>query len=412
MAFALALVLLFAFCSNCRPVGAVQLGEDALPTEHTPIRPAKSPLDATGSPVEVEAAGEDATADDAELRIAEDTSEAVVADGEKASAEKVASSQAVALPGWLHEESKWKKPDKEGHIMRDENGKQLMPIFWDKEKPTIVFTDSGIGGLSIMSTFIQKFEKKPIFASARLIFYDMNGLNKNVFLQRVESIWKMKPDILLIACNGMSKQYMETQYSQLARFPVLSMLPFGRDMWFDALEKEPDSILIMFVSPVTNRQYVPLLESKGMDKSRLQVQVCYEAIMALNEGQAPDSDKTRGVIHGCVKQAWSRMTPDQRKGNIFMGMGCTHFGWAADAWKHFMVEEGADRDKVTVLNPNDDMADYLFDKYPKKQTPPTSKEGVQVRVHLGNQFKHVDLSAMKKLVVKPLASAISAAQKR
>jgi len=314
-------------------------------------------------------------------------------------------------------------PDMEEHVLQDEHNHDLLPEFWEKaaskkkdEKPTIVFADSGIGGLSIMSTFIEKFEKKPIFASARLIFYDMAGLDKRGFLRKVEEIWKMLPDILLIACNGMSAMYMETQYSQMARFPVLSMLPFGRDMWSKAVKEHDDSIIITFVSETTNRKYVPLLEGKGVALGQIQVQTCQDLINAFNGGNGPDSPAVDGAVKQCVSTAWGRMTPKQQQGTILMGMGCTHFGWAQKQWRAHMENQGKAKygddwsGSVQIKNPNDDMAAYLFDQFGDKETPKPDPRGIDVAVHLGSHFKESDFESVKKLVASPLAAAIDAAK--
>jgi len=309
--------------------------------------------------------------------------------------------------------------DPNKHVLVDEHGTELMPKFWEKmkdkdsKKATIVFTDSGIGGLAVMSKFIERFQKEPIFSKARLIYYDMGGLEKSHFLKKVGIIWSMKPDILLVACNGMSAMYMDTQYSQKAQFPVISMLPFGRDLWAKGLEETADSILIMFVSPITDHQYVPLLKAKGVDSKRLQVQKCPRIIMAINAGYAPTSDPVNQEVGRCAKSAWDRMTPDQQKKPVLMGMGCTHFGWAENAWRSVMLQlkkaagHSDTKDQVKILNPNHEMADYLFDQYPGEKPAEQTSEGIEVAVHLPH-YERSKYSEVKKLLVGPLASAIDA----
>jgi glutamate racemase len=312
-------------------------------------------------------------------------------------------------------------PPRLQHLTKDKHGKDLMAEFWKKAKdggkPKIVFADSGVGGLSIMSKFINNFMERPLFKQANLIFFDTAGLNKDahsrVVKKLLSQIDELNPDLLFIACNGMSAVYLESDNARDPKFPVIQMLPFAVEMWGKRLENSEGSAIIQFVSKFTGSTYVHLLKQhssiiqNGIDKDRLVVQRCQDAITAIQD-QGPDSKTAKKEIDKCAKHAVSKLEKRKYKNGkkLFLGMGCTHFGWADKHWKSSV--EGANVQDVEVLDPNKKMAQYLFDEAPADLADQDSNRegGIEIAVILRRDYK---MNKIRNLVVKPLQDAIDAA---
>jgi glutamate racemase len=312
-------------------------------------------------------------------------------------------------------------PPRLQHLVKKKDGTDLMKEFWDKAShtPKIVFADSGVGGLSIMSKFIEMFQHKPLFKNAKLIFYDTAGLNKDAHSATVKHILNeidgLKPDLLFIACNGMSKIYLESDKAKDPTYPVIQMLPFAVELWGKKLTNDKGSAIVQFVSEFTGSTYVSLLAQKssileeGIDKNRIVVQTCQPAITAIQD-HGPDSSEAKGAIGKCAEKAKKKLKGKDfnKDKTLLLGMGCTHFGWARKHWKT-AIEEGDDVGEVDVLDPNTKMAQWLFDEKPKGLKIGTSAgdDFIEVAVVLRRKYK---MDKIMDLVVEPLKAAIEAAK--
>jgi glutamate racemase len=246
------------------------------------------------------------------------------------------------------------------HVLRDADGNSLLDAFWAKKKPRIVFADSGIGALDIMSRFLGRYHRKPLFTGASLIFIDTGGVDADKSMSKINAL---KPDLLLIACNGMSSNYVESRWPTQATYPVIHMLPFGTDLWGKALTNDSSGTVITYVSATTTDTYVPLLEEKyQLDRHQIHSQSCADAVTDIMM-KGPDSDEAVEDISKCVKQSWQKLSEDNKNGTLYLGMGCTAFGFSSKHWKKAIQDEGA-TGKVEVLDPNQNMADWLFENRP------------------------------------------------
>jgi len=311
-------------------------------------------------------------------------------------------------------------PPRLQHLIKGKDGRDLMKEFWAKstKSPKIIFADSGVGGLSIMSKFINLFKKDPLFRNAQIIFFDTAGLNKDAHSKVVKDllneIEQLSPDMLFIACNGMSKVYLESDKAQDPKYPVIQMLPFAVDYWGHKLEHDKSSSLVQFVSDFTGGTYITLMTMKsslikaGIDRDRLVVQTCQPAITAIQD-EGPNSKAAKKEIQSCAKDALEKLEKnDLHNKKLFLGMGCTHFGWAEEHWKEAM-EKGNEAKHVEVLDPNIKMAEWLFDQRPDDLDPGGEQDevGIEVAVILRRAYK---MDKIKELVAEPIRDAIEKAR--
>lgn len=97
----------------------------------------------------------------------------------------------------------------------------LMEAFFAKDEVTIIVTDVGLGGLSVMSEIERRFQDAPLFPKVNLIYY--NSACKpgyttrpvedqiSIFNTALLGMEPYKPDIIFIACNTLSVIYKETE---------------------------------------------------------------------------------------------------------------------------------------------------------------------------------------------------------
>jgi glutamate racemase len=314
-------------------------------------------------------------------------------------------------------------PPRLQHLTEGKDGKDLMAAFWAKstKKPRIIFADSGVGGLSIMSKFIENFKENPMFKEGHFIFFDTAGLNDDAHSKTVvkllDELDDLNPDLLFIACNGMSKVYLESDKAKDPKYPVIQMLPFAVEMWGKALEHETGSAIIQFVSEFTGDTYKTLLQKdssiiQAIDEDRLVVQTCQAAISAIQD-DGPNSEKAKKEITSCAKKAVRKLDKTDFDSNekLFLGMGCTHFGWADKHWKSAVEDTQLESHNVEVLNPNIKMAQWLFDQKPDDLDPGGGPGDGQIELAVILRRKY-EMDKIKDLVVKPLKDAIDAAIKK
>lgn len=188
----------------------------------------------------------------------------------------------------------------------------------------------------------------------------------------------MHPDLFLIACNSFSVAYAKTEFSKTAPFPVVSMVPFGVDLFAEKLERHPKSVLLLFAADGTIQDgaHQRMLADRGIDAARVVGTGCGPDIghdgttlaRTIENFGVGDSGTTIHAVTRCMTKAWAQVTKSEFDDvdQVFIGMGCTHYGWAGQLWVDALrsmpaKEHGLQPDSpVEVLDPNGGMVDYLF----------------------------------------------------
>jgi len=238
--------------------------------------------------------------------------------------------------------------------------------FFAKKDVTIVVTDSGLGGLSIMAEGAALLKEAKIFRSVNLVFFNAlfsneNGYNSlktrsekiDVFQSALESLMKnYRPDLVLIGCNTLSVLYPETPLAKSARVPVLDIVEPGVALAAAGLRQDPASVVLIFGTETTISEgdHRKRLEASGFSKDRIIGQACPELAGYIEKN--PKSEDTGLLIEYFVDEGLAQLKG--RKAPLFISLNCTHYGYALDLWNKALESRGVK--SYSILNPNRKMA--------------------------------------------------------
>jgi len=264
--------------------------------------------------------------------------------------------------------------------------RQLAALF-DKKDVTILVTDSGLGGLSVVADLENKLPQSGIFENVRLVFFNAlfhsrSGYNSlrteaekirifNIALEAMDQ--KYFPDLLLIACNTLSVLYSKTDFSNTAQFPVIGIVETGADLIAQQWEKNRQATAIIFGTQTTieSNSYQDQLIQRGYSGNQVIGQSCPFLTEQIEQGY--NSDMTYLLISEFVNQAINQISNSDTP--IFASLNCTHYGYSIDLFKKAFVEMGFPG--IEIINPNTEMSNLLFDsKYLNRY--PETKLSVEV----------------------------------
>lgn len=246
---------------------------------------------------------------------------------------------------------------------------QLGALF-QKEDVTIVVTDSGLGGLSIVADAERRMRAFKNVNSVRLVFFnalfsEQGGYNSlrsrsdkirvldSALLSMEE---KYDPDLILIGCNTLSVLYPDTEFSRESGLPVTGIVDAGVDLIAQGLREHPESRVIILGTQTTVEEgrHERMLVQKGFLPERIFHQACPDLVPYIERGY--DSDETEMLISAYADEALQSL-PDPGA-PILVSLNCTHYGYSLDLWRKAFLGHGAQ--PVAFLDPNTRVLDFLF----------------------------------------------------
>ena len=252
-----------------------------------------------------------------------------------------------------------------------------------KSRPdvTIVVTDSGLGGLSVVADLARRLPESGIAHSARLVFVnalldDAIGYNDlkdeadkvRVFdaaLAAMES--RYRPDLVLVACNTLSVFYEKTEHARRGTTETVSIVPMGVDLIERTLRETPDATAMIFATKGTidSGAHRRLLVARGVPDAKIVGQACPKLTGAIERGA--HGEETAARIRGFVEEAIGRLP--EKKGPLVVSLNCTHFGYARPLWEETFEKLGFPG--VKVLDPNPLMTDLVLREGAPRRYPET-----------------------------------------
>jgi len=234
-----------------------------------------------------------------------------------------------------------------------------------------------------------------------------------VFDRALEAIERLRPDMILIACNTLSILYELTAFSRRAAVPIRGIIHAGTDLFSEALAADPGSSIVIFGTKTTIESDIHRrrLIERGVAPERVAAVACHGLAAAIDDD--PGGEETRRRLAVCADEAcrstmkespWRgnplRLSPLQRslrflppflarclnpvlrpRGHaplesptagsprhaaehalrssksgqtLYAGLACTHYGWVADAFREELEKRIGRR--VVTLDPNERLA--------------------------------------------------------
>jgi len=236
---------------------------------------------------------------------------------------------------------------------------------------SIVVTDSGLGGLSVMAELEKNLRESPIAENIRLTFfnalaeknYGYNTMSSEeekaeVFSAALEGMVKgYDPDVILIACNTLSVVYPNTRFAKDTTVKVLGIVQFGVDLVYERLSGNEQSLVILLGTPTTinSGTHKNKLIERGIDPDKIIEQPCYMLESEIQNN--PTGDATRNLLRGYLEESKNKIGVEYKE--VCAAFCCTHYGYS-----HQLFEEELQNIfacPVQVLNPNSSMSKYLTD---------------------------------------------------
>ena len=247
---------------------------------------------------------------------------------------------------------------------------EWLPALLQKENITIVITDSGLGGLSVVADAAVKFQKNPVFKSVKLVFAnalfsDQGGYNSlqsreeklKVFSSALQNMQdRFAPDIILVACNTLSVLIPDTEFVTTSSVPVVGIVENGVKQIAQQLKDKPQGRNIIFATQTTvdEATHKNQLLKLGIKDEQIVAQSCPQLTLYIEQGY--DSMYTEMLIDAYVDEVLSGM--GETGGSLSVSFNCTHFGYSLDFWKTAFASRGVE--VSAYLNPNTRMIDFLL----------------------------------------------------
>ncbi len=247
---------------------------------------------------------------------------------------------------------------------------QKFERFFHKKSPTILVTDSGLGGVSIAADVVERLKPSGLFQSARVVFFNAqphlkSGYNRmktteqkvHVFENALQAMEKtFHPDMILIGCNTLSVLYPYTRFASQTQIPVVGIVRTGVKVIEQAYRKYPDAQIFIFATKTTVKQgkHKQLLVQDGIPTDHIIAQACPGLAGRIERG--PDSPETRARVQKYVDRALESFADTTRP--ILVSLNCTHYGYVRHLFEEAFQKRGYQ--VADVLDPNPYLGDFLF----------------------------------------------------
>jgi len=269
-------------------------------------------------------------------------------------------------------------------------------------KQMVVFTDSGLGGLSIMADFVRlaklnKLDVDCVFFNAqhsRGFGYKKMDSKTQVetfdrVLSSIDSIYH--PDIIAVACNTLSVVYLKSDFYKNTDVKVLDIIETGK-----SLVKNADLKSVIEIS-------MPTTTESGVyhDQNKQIIAVSSDTLLpdAIENGYDEDIEL---IINKAFKDAQLKINTQklpEKEHALFLG--CTHFPIIKD--RFCAIAENLGIKINTLLNPNESFSNLVMDELVnmnKKFGKEEEKKQNNVKVISRTKLQENEVKNISKLIEK------------
>ena len=261
----------------------------------------------------------------------------------------------------------------------------------------VVFTDSGLGGLTVMADFVSLAKKHNISVdttffnaqySRELGYKKMDSKTQvEVFNRVLESIQKKyQPDIIAIACNTLSVVYYQTDfYKNNTTTQVLDIIEVGKSL----IQNAKTDTIIEVAMPTTIDSEI----YKNKAKNRIAVASNVLLPDAIENGYDTTISKMLREIFVKVKNEITEKGLTNSQNSLFLG--CTHFPIIKNRFLSV-----AKQNKIPIqdiLDPNTSFSQLVFAELIKNKTTKEAQT-TSVQVISRMPFQETEVKNISKLI--------------
>ncbi|HIP49019.1 MAG TPA: hypothetical protein EYG92_08665 [Lutibacter sp.] len=262
--------------------------------------------------------------------------------------------------------------------------------------PKVIFTDSGLGGLTIMADFVSLAKEHNLSVdttffnaqySRELGYKKMESAEQvRVFDRVLESIQKKyQPDVIAIACNTLSVVYKKTAFSKNSKIQVLDIIKVGQSL----INHSDSNTIIEVAMPTTISSKI----YKNDSKNRIAISSDVMLPDAIENG---NDDKITTMLSNIFAKANAKY---QKKGysnsKTALFLGCTHFPLIKDQFLAFAKQKGISIQEI--LDPNQAFSQLVLSELNKtKKTTDLQINPVQVISRM--PFQDAEIKNIAKLI--------------
>ena len=288
----------------------------------------------------------------------------------------------------------------------------MNPIF-QRDSIRIVATDSGLGGMAVVSDLAMRLAASRAFRKAKIVFfncrpsdalgYDMmtnHERRTRVFSNALEAMAReFTPDAILVACNTLSVLQEQTAFSRVADRPqIVGIVELGVSVIARHLAERPKDTVIMYAAPTTVQSGVhkQRLMALGCPAGRLVYQDCAGLPTAIEQGLG---DGAAAMIDDYVARSVAGF--NGHRSSLVSALLCTHFGFALDLFEAAFRKHGIPTDPI--LDPTPHMAASFLDGAPAGRYDSTDVD-IEVVSHTRLTKESVECIAGIMDRISPLAA--------
>jgi glutamate racemase len=256
----------------------------------------------------------------------------------------------------------------------------------DKERITLLVTDSGLGGLSICAEMVSRLIHQHPISDLSVVYFNAwpmkekgyNYLDNDadrirVFGNALSAMNRYDPDMIFIACNTLSVIFHQGNLTGKVQAPVVDIINHGVEMIADKLTSDLGSIALILGTQTTisSNAHKKRLIRRGISGNRITQQNCHGLAGAIERD--PDSPEVEWLINQFMADAAASLAPGTK--HIYAALCCTHYGYCQALIRKTLARyTGAN---VDIINPNQAMRDYV-NLRPKRS--PLAEANIDVNV--------------------------------
>ena len=234
---------------------------------------------------------------------------------------------------------------------------------------SLLITDSGLGGLSMLAHLVLELESKMIGEAGsemKMVYlnavprdhYGYNDMTSaeervrvfNGLLEKAED--RFQPEKIFVACGSLSALLDEVPYVEKHRQKIQGIGWIGRQLLTEAIQEKPDAPVFVFATPVTiSEGLYSVTGLSGIQRPEVYIEQPCPGLANQISSKLEERAIFAEIMECCQKaleSAESDLKFNSHQDPIVF-LGCTHYSFRADLFVEAFSELGFPR--VTLLDP-------------------------------------------------------------